>query len=85
MDPMSGSDIRFLFTLKPRSTLQYEKCIHLWNNYIYILSLWTVRYTQYSVHVSAKRMVKSEWIPVELMIFYYLFSRVSKIIEIILK
>ena len=30
MDPMSGCDIRLVFTLPPRdSLLQYEKCVHL--------------------------------------------------------
>ena len=32
MDPMSGCDIRLVFTLPPRdSTLQYKRCVHLWN------------------------------------------------------
>jgi len=31
---MSGCDIRIAFTLRPRdSTLQYKKCVHLWNNF----------------------------------------------------
>ena len=34
MDPKSGFDIRLVFTLPPRdSTLQYKKCVHLWNNF----------------------------------------------------
>ena len=34
MDPMSGFDIRLVFTLPPRdSTLQYKRCVHFWNNY----------------------------------------------------
>ena len=34
MVPMSGCDIRFVFTLHSRdSTLQYKKCLHLWNNH----------------------------------------------------
>ena len=39
MDPMSGFDIRLVFTLPPSdSTLQYKRCIHLWNNFPYIKS-----------------------------------------------
>ena len=42
MDPMSGSDIRLVFTLPPRdSTLQYKRCVHLWNNYLCIIILCT--------------------------------------------
>ena len=35
MDPMSGCDNPTLvFTLEPKdSTLQYKKCVHLWNNF----------------------------------------------------
>ena len=34
MDPMSGLDIRLVFTLQPRdSTLQYKRCVHFWNNF----------------------------------------------------
>ena len=40
MDPMSGCDIRLVFTLLPRdSTLQYKKCVQLWNNFPYITPL----------------------------------------------
>jgi len=31
MDPMSGFNIRLVFTLPPSdSTLQYKRCVHLW-------------------------------------------------------
>ena len=34
MDPMSGCDIRLVFYFPPRdSTLQYKRCVHLWNNF----------------------------------------------------
>ena len=34
MDPMSGCDIRVVFTFPPKdSTLQYKKYVHLWNNF----------------------------------------------------
>ena len=34
MDPMSGFDIRLVFTLPPRDrTLQYKRCVHFWNNF----------------------------------------------------
>ena len=34
MDPMSGCDIPLVFTLPPRdSTLQYKRCVHLWNKF----------------------------------------------------
>ena len=40
MDPMSGCDIRLVFTLPPRdSTLQYKRCVHLWNNFPCIITL----------------------------------------------
>ena len=40
MDPMSGFDIRLVFTLPPRdSTLQYKRCVHFWNNFPCITSL----------------------------------------------
>ena len=40
MDSMSGFDIRLVFTLPPRdSTLEYKRCVHLWNNFPYIISL----------------------------------------------
>ena len=39
-DPMSGFDIRLVFTLPPRdSTLQYKRCVHFWNNFPCITSL----------------------------------------------
>ena len=39
MDPMSGFDIRLVFTLPPRdSTLQYKRCVHFWNNFPCITS-----------------------------------------------
>ena len=41
MDPMSGFDIRLVFTLPPRdSTLQYKRCVHFWNNFPCITSLY---------------------------------------------
>ena len=40
MDPMSGFDIRLVFTLPPReSTVQYKRCAHLWNNFPCISTL----------------------------------------------
>ena len=40
MDPMLGCDIRLMFTLPPRdSTLQYKRCVHLWNNFPCIITL----------------------------------------------
>jgi len=40
MDPMSGCDIRLVFTLPHRdSTLQYKIWVHLWNNFPYIITL----------------------------------------------
>ena len=40
MDPMSGFDIRLVFTLAPRdSTLQYTRCVHFWNNFPCVTSL----------------------------------------------
>ena len=38
--PMSGCNIRLVFTLPPRdSTLQYKRCVHFWNNFPCITSL----------------------------------------------
>ena len=40
MNPMLGCDIRLVFTLPPRdSTLQYKRCVHLWNNFPCIITL----------------------------------------------
>ena len=40
MDPMSGFDIRLVFTLPPRdSILQYKRCVHFSNNFPCITSL----------------------------------------------
>ena len=40
MGPMSGVDIRPVFTLPPRdSTLQFKRCVHLWNNFPCIITL----------------------------------------------
>ena len=40
MDSMSGCDIRLVFTFPPKdSTLQYKKCVHLWNNFPCISTL----------------------------------------------
>ena len=40
MDHMSGCDIRLVFTLPPRdSTLQYKRCVHLWNKFPCIITL----------------------------------------------
>ena len=48
MDPMSGFDIRLVFTLAPRdSTLQYKRCVHLLNNFPCIKSL--IRQSSYMV------------------------------------
>ena len=34
IDSMSGCDIRLVFTFPPKdSTLQYKKCVHIWNNF----------------------------------------------------
>ena len=46
MDPMSGCDTPTLvFTLEPKdSTLQYKKCVHLWNNFPCLTSLmWIIK------------------------------------------
>ena len=40
IDSMSGFDIRLVFTFPPKdSTLQYKKCVHLWNNLPCIITL----------------------------------------------
>ena len=40
MDSISGCDIRLVFTFPPKdSTLQYKKCVHLWNNFPCISTL----------------------------------------------
>ena len=41
MDPMSGFNFRLVFTLPRRdSTLQYKRCVHLWNNFSCIITLY---------------------------------------------
>ena len=38
--PCHGCDIRLVFTLPPRvSTLQYKRCVHVWNNFPYFITL----------------------------------------------
>ena len=52
MDPMSVSDIRLVFTLPPRdSTLQYKRCVHLWNNFPFIITL-VVCINQHNKHLA---------------------------------
>ena len=52
MDPMSGSDNRLVFTLPPRnSTLQYKRCVHLWNNFPCIITL-NMKYHEIPVKTS---------------------------------
>ena len=44
MDPMSGCHIRLVFTLPPRdSTLQYKRCVHLWNYFPCIITLVVIK------------------------------------------
>ena len=50
MNPMSGFDIRLVLTLPPRdSTLQYKRCVHLWNNFICITSLFVFMFMEYNL------------------------------------
>ena len=55
MDPMSGFDIRLVFTLPPReSTLQYKRCVNLWNNFpcitaLILCSCWVITDTKLQV------------------------------------
>ena len=58
MDPMSGCNIRLVFTLAPRdSTLQYKRWIYFWNNFpcitflskYYLLGM-LLPINEYSVH-----------------------------------
>ena len=43
MDSMSGFEIRLVFTFPPKdTTLQYKKCVHLWNNFPCISTLWAI-------------------------------------------
>ena len=45
MDPMSGFVIR-LFTLPHRdSTMQYKRCVHLWNNFPCIITLDQIKFS----------------------------------------
>ena len=40
MDSISGCDIHFVFAFPSTdSTVQYKKCVHLWNNFPYISTL----------------------------------------------
>ena len=49
MDPMSDFDIHLVFTLPPRdSTLQYKRCVHLWNNFPCITTLQTLFWYRYT-------------------------------------
>ena len=54
MDPMSGFDIRLVFTLPPSdSTLQYKRCVHFWNTFLALNPLW--RRTYYTTNLIVKR------------------------------
>ena len=65
MDPMSagssGFDIRLVFTLPPRdSTLQYKRCVHFWNNFPCIKSLFTTGFSKNKILFSQIRRELSE-------------------------
>ena len=48
MHPMSGCDIRVVFTSSPRdSTLQYKKSIQLWNNFPSNIIYWKGKYQEF--------------------------------------
>ena len=48
INPMLGCDIRLVFTLPP-STLQYKRCLHVWNNFPCIITLviWILNQTPF--------------------------------------
>ena len=55
MDPMSGFDIRLVFTLPPReSTQQYKRCVHFWNNFPCITSLLGATFITLKIKPSTK-------------------------------
>ena len=67
MDPISGCDICLVFRLPPRdSTLEYERCVNIWNNYLYILILLltprrkhkTDVWAWHGIHLSHKKPMK---------------------------
>ena len=84
MDPMSGCDTPILvFTLPPRdSTLQYKRCVLLWNNYLYIiifdktyLGLHTFGFKQRTIYLTMR-------IPKLTVLFADLFNQnISKILD----
>ena len=59
MDPVSGFDIRLVFTLPPSdSTLQYKRCVHFWNNFPCII---TLEKLQYFPHFCFCNYLKFRW------------------------
>ena len=74
MDPISCCDIRLVFTLPPRdSTLQYKRCVHLWNNFPCIIALHSHFMTQYK---DSKLCLLNWWKRQELQ--YYFFSNTQR-------
>ena len=81
MDPMSGCNIRLVFTLPPSdSTLQYKRCVHFWNTFPCITSL---EQTEITEHVFAFFLFVNEnviiaWIKVLIADFPFYRKRDNK-------
>ena len=66
MDPISGFDIPLVFTLPPRdSTLQYERRVHLWNNFplhynleVNYVEVYTVPFSVHDEHEKKKLTIE---------------------------
>ena len=72
MGPMSGFDILPVFTLPPRdSTLQFKRCVHLWNNFPCIITLACIMFSLKLWVVNIKILMMSfyPFYPYVLMIF----------------
>ena len=62
MDSMSGCDIRLVFTFPPKdNTLQYKKCVHLWNNFPCFSTLANATYLQRILNLFDVNIFKSSF------------------------
>ena len=81
MDPMSGCNIRLVFTLPPSdSTLQYKRCVHFWNNFPCITSLEETEITEqvFAFFLVVNENVIISWIKVLIVDFPFYRKRDNK-------
>ena len=83
MGPMSGVDIRPVYTLPPRdSTLQLKRCVHLWNNFPCIITLACIMFSLKLWVVNIKILMMSFYTDVFMTFSPDVFMIFSKSLEI---